>query len=142
MSSDRQVVDYPVTVVARGMGPDPILPAGVKTPWHGRGMLVNSSTLSGRDEKSSALPEGIQDEIAMLFRHIRGFMEAAGGGVEDILDVTFYVMDEGAHEPLVEKGWDALFPDPGRRPACHIFNAAPAGMKEERITAVVIGCVS
>ena len=77
----------------------------------------------------------------MLFRHITGFMKAAGGSVKEIIDLTFYVADEMAHSALVRKEFHQIFADPDSRPSSHVFNAAPVGLKEGRFAAVVVACV-
>ena len=77
----------------------------------------------------------------MLFRHIAGFMEAAGGSVNEIIDLTVYVADEIAHARLAWQEFDRIFADPDRQPSFHVINAAPVGLKEKRFAAVVVACV-
>ncbi len=137
MASERRAIDYRAGVANVGME----VPSGVKIPWHGQGQLVYSSLLAGRDESTSGYPLSAEGEVAMLFRHITGFMEAAGGSVNEIIDLTVYVADEIAHARLAWQEFDRIFADPDRQPSFHVINAAPVGLKEKRFAAVVVACV-
>ena len=137
MASERRVIDYRAGVANVGME----VPSGVKIPWRGQGQLVHSSLLAGREESTSSYPASAEGEVAMLFRHIAGFMEAAAGSVNEIIDLTVYVADEITHTPLVRQEFERIFTDPDYRPSFHVFNAAPVGLKEGRFAAVVVACV-
>lgn len=138
MASERRVIDYKAGVANVGME----VPSGVKIPWSGQGQLVHSSLLAGREETTSSYPVSAEGEVAMLFRHITGFMAAAGGSINEIIDLTFYVADEIAHAALVRQEFDRVFADSDYRPLFHLFNAAPVGLKEGRFAAVVVACVN
>ena len=138
MALERHVIDYCKGVANVGIE----VPSGVKIPWSGQGQLVHSSLLSGREESTSGYPATAEDEVAMLFRHIAGFMAAAGGSVNDIIDLTVYVADEITHTLLVGQEFDRIFTDPDCRPSFHVFNASPVGLKEGRFAAVVVACVN
>src|SRR5581483_8172005 len=142
MAGEREVVRFASGALSQRMGGEEVTPAGVKTTWHGRGSLVCSSMLAGRDPRTSAVPADLHQEVQLLFRNIDGFMQAAGGGIEQIIDVTFYVMDEWAATPIVERAWSAMFPDTQRQPPHPIWNAAPVGLRDERVGAFIVGCVA
>lgn len=137
MALERRVIDYRGGVANIGIE----VPSGVKIPWCGQGQLVHSSLLAGREESTSSYPATAEDEVAMLFRHIAGFMVAAGGSINEIIDLTIYVADEITHTLLVGQEFDRIFADPDCRPSFHVFNAAPVGLKEGRFAAVVVACV-
>src|SRR5581483_5836881 len=84
--------------IARGM-----IPPGVKVPTRA-GTFLYSSMMSGHDDQSPthALPETVEQEAAILFRHISQFAEAAGGKPTDIVNLTLFVMDD-AHRPVLIK---------------------------------------
>jgi 2-iminobutanoate/2-iminopropanoate deaminase len=98
--------------------------------------------LSGHDDESPAheLPPQPERELEILFRHIRGFVEAAGGTVNDLINVTFFVMED-AYRDLVVKEWAKIFPEARRQPPYHILNVAPSGLRGERVEAVVVARV-
>ncbi len=125
---------------ARGQIARGVIPAAVKVRRQAKGSLAFSSMMSGHDENARdpvrRMPERVEEEAEVLFRHIRQFAEAAGGTLSDIIDITLYVMDDAyrstAHDYVAKN-----FPDPARRPAYHVLNVAPSGLRNERIQAVV-----
>ncbi|MCZ6624501.1 MAG: hypothetical protein O7B35_09785 [Deltaproteobacteria bacterium] len=120
--------------VARG-----VIPPGIKVNRSSQDALVFSSMLSGHDDESPGheLPAEPERELEILFRHIRGFVEAAGGSVNDLTTVTFFAMDD-AHRATILKEWGKLFPDTKRQPPYHVLNVAPSGLRGERVEAVVV----
>lgn len=126
----------------RGQVAKGVIPPGVKVDRTGKEALVYSSMLSGHDDESPAheLPRQPERELEILFRHIRGFLEAAGGTVNDLINVTFFVMED-AYRDLVLKEWEKIFPDAKRQPPYHILNVAPSGLRGERVEAVVVARV-
>ncbi len=125
---------------ARGQIARGVIPAAVKVRRQTKGSLAFSSMMSGHDENARdpvrRMPERVEEEAEVLFRHIRQFAEAAGGTLSDIIDITLYVMDDAyrstAHDYVAKN-----FVDPARRPAYHVLNVAPSGLRNERIQAVV-----
>jgi hypothetical protein len=98
--------------------------------------------LSGRDDESRAHepPKEVEREVTILFRHIAGFVEKAGGRPEDLVNVTFFTMDD-AYRGLIEKEWSKMFHDQGSEPAHHALNVAPSGLRGERVQAVLVAQV-
>ncbi len=121
--------------IARG-----VIPPAMKVKRQAKGSLAFSSMMSGHDENARdpkrRLPERVEEEAEVLFRHIRQFAEAAGGTLSDIICLTLYVMDD-AYRPTAHNQIAKNFPDPARRPTYHVLNVAPAGLRHERIQAVV-----
>jgi enamine deaminase RidA (YjgF/YER057c/UK114 family) len=99
--------------------------------------------LSGRDDGSASyeLPKEPEREVELLFRHIGGFVEKAGGKVGDLVNVTFFTMDD-AYRGFIDKEWSRMFPQEGQRPARHTLNVAPSGLRGERVQAVVVARVA
>lgn len=125
--------------IARG-----VISAAVKVRRQAGGTLAFTSMMSGNDENAPdpahRLPERVEDEAEVLFRHIRQFVEAAGGSLADIVNLTIYVMDD-AYRSVAEEQVAKHFPDPALRPAYHVLNVAPSGLRHERIQAVATAAV-
>ena len=83
------------------------------------GQIVMSSVIGGADPGTRELPESLEQEIANVFAHIRQDVEAAGGGVDDIIKVTFWVKDPVTQRAALNVEWVKMFPDPEARPARH-----------------------
>lgn len=145
MANGRNRVNYAPrhpNAPIRGQVAKGVIPPGVKVDRPGKEALVFSSMLSGHDDESPTheFPAEPARELEILFRHIRGFLEAAGGSVKDLINVTFFVMED-AYRDLVLKEWIKIFPDARRQPPYHILNVAPSGLRGERVEAVVVACV-
>jgi enamine deaminase RidA (YjgF/YER057c/UK114 family) len=116
------------------------IPPAVRTPRQGSQQYVFSSMMSGHDDESPEhrLPEEPQREADIMFRHIRQFVEAAGGTPADIVNLTFFTMDD-AYRGMIEAGVASLG---GQAPAYHILNVAPSGLRHERFEVVVTARVN
>jgi 2-iminobutanoate/2-iminopropanoate deaminase len=90
------------------------------------GNLVMSSVIGGANPGTRELPESFEAQVANIFAYIRHDVEAAGGGVDDIIMVTFWVRDPASQRAGLNTEWVKLFPDPESRPARHT-QALPAG---------------
>jgi enamine deaminase RidA (YjgF/YER057c/UK114 family) len=84
------------------------------------GPFVVSGAISGKDPQSGKVPDGIDEQCALVFAHMRRIIEAASGTTEDILKVTVWLKD-GAHRKVVNQEWLRMFPDAESRPARHTF---------------------
>ena len=77
--------------IARG-----VIPEGVKMVRPGKGSLVFTSMMSGREDAPDAkkrIPTEASREIELLFTRIRNFTEPAGGDLGSILNATCFAMD-------------------------------------------------
>lgn len=83
------------------------------------GNLVMSSVITGANPGSRELPESFEAQVANVFTHIRHDVEAAGGSVDDIIKVTFWVRDPSSQRAALNTEWLKLFPDSESRPARH-----------------------
>ena len=80
------------------------------------GPFLFSGVLTGRDPQTRELPPAIDEQCENVFTHVRALMDAAGGSVDDIVKMTFWLADYRDRDAL-NRGWLALFPDASSRPA-------------------------
>ncbi len=90
------------------------------------GNIVMSSVISGRDPDTGKMPPDLDAQVVNVFKQIRLCIEAAGGTVDDILKVTFWVKDPATGRKALNDEWTKMFPDETARPARHT-QALPAG---------------
>ena len=83
------------------------------------GNIVMSSVIGGSNPGTRELPPTLEQQIANVFGHIRHDIEAAGGTVDDIVKVTFWVKDPAKQRAALNEAWVKMFPDPASRPARH-----------------------
>jgi len=83
------------------------------------GNIVVSSVIGGSNPGTRELPATLREQIANVFGAIRHDIEAAGGTVDDIIKITFWVKDPATQRAALNEEWMKMFPDPGSRPARH-----------------------
>ena len=86
------------------------------------GPHLASGAVSGRDPSTREMPESLDEQCANVFTHVRALMEAAGGTPDDIIKMTFWLVDYRDREAL-NREWTAMFPDAESRPARHVLAA-------------------
>jgi 2-iminobutanoate/2-iminopropanoate deaminase len=86
------------------------------------GDLIYSGVITGRDPETGRPAETLDRQCALMFRHMRAIVEAAGASADDIIKVTVWLQDRGDRTAL-NREWTALFPDPADRPARHTVGA-------------------
>jgi 2-iminobutanoate/2-iminopropanoate deaminase len=89
------------------------------------GNVVMSSVIGGSTPGTRTLPPTLDEQLANVFAAIKGDVEAAGGTVDDILKITFYVKDPIKDRPVINNHWVKMFPDPDARPARHSQTLPP-----------------
>jgi 2-iminobutanoate/2-iminopropanoate deaminase len=89
------------------------------------GNILMSSIISGRDPQTSQMPPELDAQVTNIFKQIRLCVEAAGGTVDDIIKVNFWMKDPATGRKALNGEWSAMFPDPESRPARHTL-ALPA----------------
>jgi 2-iminobutanoate/2-iminopropanoate deaminase len=89
------------------------------------GSILMSSIISGRDPGTSAMPPDLAGQVANVFKQIKLCVEAAGGSVDDIIKVNFWMKDPATGRAALNGEWARMFPDPDSRPARHTL-ALPA----------------
>jgi enamine deaminase RidA (YjgF/YER057c/UK114 family) len=89
------------------------------------GNVVMSSVIGGANPGSRELPASLEQQVANVFHHIRHDVEAAGGSVDDIVKVTFWVKDPSTQRAALNAEWVKMFPDADARPARHTLTLPP-----------------
>lgn len=88
------------------------------------GNILMTGVIQGLDSTTNTVPETLEGQCEVIFRHIRSIMEQAGGTPEDIVKVSFWLRDPD-QRPVVNKEWVRMFPDPESRPARHTAPGTP-----------------
>jgi enamine deaminase RidA (YjgF/YER057c/UK114 family) len=89
------------------------------------GNIVMSSVIGGIDPHTRKLPETLEQQVANVFANLRSDIEAAGGTVDDIIKVTFWVKDPATQRAALNAEWTRMFPDAASRPARHTLALPP-----------------
>lgn len=87
------------------------------------GQHLYSGVLTGRDPSTRSMPVELEAQITNIFSLVRSVMEAAGGGTDDIVKLTFYLADYRDRAAL-NREWTAMFPSADDRPARQVMAAA------------------
>jgi 2-iminobutanoate/2-iminopropanoate deaminase len=90
------------------------------------GNLLVSGAIAGLDPATGKPAATLEAQCALVFRHIRSIMQAAGGSPDDIIKVAVVMADRGQRDAL-NKEWLAMFPDAHSRPARHTSQSALEG---------------
>jgi enamine deaminase RidA (YjgF/YER057c/UK114 family) len=98
------------------------IPLGVRL-----GNLVVSSIIAPQDPETGRTPTDVQEQVRHLFRQMKALMEDAGGTVNDIARVSFFVRSKQEHRPLIDEEWANMFPAGGYRPARIFLEVQPQG---------------
>lgn len=86
------------------------------------GPFLFSGVLTGRDPHTSTMPASLDAQCGNVFLHVRHLMAAAGGHVDDIVKMTFWLADYRDRMAL-NREWLEMFPDPASRPARQAMSA-------------------
>lgn len=104
-----------ITVEGFSHGAQPI-PAACRV-----GPLVMTGGVYGLDPDTGEIAPGVEDQARLTFVQLRRILEAAGGGLEDVARMTFYVKAPEARA-AINAEWLKAFPDPASRPARHTLS--------------------
>lgn len=80
------------------------------------GPYLFSGVLTGRDPETKEFPPDLDTQVANVFDRVRELMAAAGGTVDDIVKLTFWLA-EYRDRTALNREWLAMFPDPEHMPA-------------------------
>ncbi|WP_062388061.1 RidA family protein [Demequina iriomotensis] len=80
------------------------------------GPHLYSGVLTGRDPGTREMPVSLEAQCVNVFMQVRSLMAAAGGQLDDIVKMTFWLADYRDRDAL-NREWVAMFPDPDDRPA-------------------------
>ena len=83
------------------------------------GSILMSSIISGSDPETAKMPTELADQVSNVFKQIKLCVEAAGGSVDDIIKVNFWMKDPATGRAALNGEWAKMFPDPESRPARH-----------------------
>jgi 2-iminobutanoate/2-iminopropanoate deaminase len=83
------------------------------------GNIVMSSVIGGANPGTRDLPPTLEEQVKNVFNYIRHDVEAAGGSVDDIIKITFWVKDPVRQRAALNDEWVRMFPDAEARPARH-----------------------
>lgn len=86
------------------------------------GPYVYSGVLAGRDPETQQTPPTLDEQVVLLFDRIRELMDAVGGSMDDIIKITFWVLDY-RDRAAINREWERAFPDPESRPARQVMAA-------------------
>jgi 2-iminobutanoate/2-iminopropanoate deaminase len=82
------------------------------------GNVVMTGGVYGLDPETGKIPDGVEDQVRLVFLQLGRILAAAGTGFDDVVRMTFYVKSADLRA-AVNPQWVAAFPDPGSRPARH-----------------------
>ena len=77
------------------------------------GNILMSSIISGRDPETSTMPPDLAGQVTNVFKQIKLCVEAAGGSVDDIIKVNFWMKDPATGRAALNGEWSKMFPDAG-----------------------------
>jgi enamine deaminase RidA (YjgF/YER057c/UK114 family) len=106
-----------VSVYLPGFGHENPVPVASRIGQH----LV-SGVLTGRDPVTRHMPNSLDEQVANVFAHVRALMNATGGSSDDIIKMTFWLVDYRNRDAL-NREWTAMFPDELSRPARQVMAA-------------------
>lgn len=86
------------------------------------GPLLMSGVLPGRDPVTGELPVSLAEQLRNVFALIGDVMRAAGGTTDDIVKITFHLVDFRDRDALNAE-WVRLFPDRATMPARQVIAA-------------------
>jgi len=87
-----------------------------------KGPFVFSGGFTGRDAATGELPADLDTQVANIIGHVRTLMAEVGGSLDDVMKMTFWLVDFRDRAALNHE-WLAAFPDPASRPARHVVKA-------------------
>lgn len=88
--------------------------------------MIYSGVIYGRDPQTQQVPDNLDAQCALMFRHVQTIVEAAGGTLEDVIKMTLWMEDKSQRQ-VVNRHWERIFPDPHSRPARHALDGTFPG---------------
>ena len=104
------------------------------------GRLVYSPLITGRVKGSGELPQDPPKQATGMFDNMKGWIEQAGGSLENIGNVMIYTMNNDYRE-IVNRPWARMFPDRNNLPARETLNVLPKGLQDEMFACVVTAAI-
>jgi enamine deaminase RidA (YjgF/YER057c/UK114 family) len=101
----------------RSIRPDEFNHGALPIPAASRiGPFIATGNIFGLDFEKRAHPDSADEQVALMFNHLRAILKSAGASLDDVLKVTVYVRNDGVRK-AVDPVWVAAFPDEAARPA-------------------------
>lgn len=106
------------------------------------GQTLMTGAIFGTVRETGKVPESEAEQCRLMFENVRRILQAAGGSLDDVLKMTFYLRPEASRE-LLNTHWVAAFPDEASRPARHVIvsNTLPASMSMQCDMLALLGGV-
>lgn len=120
-----------IEVEGLGHGSAPI-PMGARV-----GNMIFTSGISGKDPETGKLAQGAEAQAFHAFNNLRLLLEKAGGGMENVGQVTVLTVDESLRD-VINVEWLRHFPDPHDRPARHTTVQQLRGGALLQLTAIAV----
>jgi len=111
------------SIYVEGFGHKNPIPAACRI-----GAMVYSGSIQGSDPATGQYGATLEEQSRLMFEQVRRIVDAAGGGVGDIIKITVWMKDRTRRAAL-NGPWLEMFPDPQSRPARHTMNADLDGGK-------------
>ena len=92
------------------------------------GNLIFSGSIQGTDPATRALPATLEAQCAFMFANMRSIVEGGGGTTDNIIKMNVWMTDRSRRD-VVNREWEAMFPDPATRPARHTVQSNLDGGK-------------
>jgi len=86
------------------------------------GPMLYSGVLTGKDPVTTTFPATLDEQVVNVFARIRELMAAVGGSTDDIIKLTFWVVDY-RDRAAINREWLAMFPDEQDRPTRQVMAA-------------------
>ena len=89
------------------------------------GNILMSSVIGGSEPGTRNMPPDLAGQVVNVFKHIRLTVEAAGGTVDDIIKINFWMKEPSTGRAALNDEWVKMFPDENARPARHTLASGP-----------------
>jgi 2-iminobutanoate/2-iminopropanoate deaminase len=105
------------------------------------GNIAMSSIMNGTEPGTRNVPPDLEGQVVNIFKHIKAFVEAAGGTVDDIIKINFWMKQPSTGRAALNGEWSKMFPDETSRPARHtlVLGADSTHLVTCDVTAVIGG---
>lgn len=84
------------------------------------GHTLMTGAIFGTLRETGKLPESAEAQCRLMFVNAERILQAAGGGFDDVLKMTFYLRPDASRE-LLNQHWVQAFPDAASRPSRHVI---------------------
>ncbi len=93
------------------------------------GPLIESGIIPPFNDGERKVPDSLEEMVANLFLHIGNILDVGGATWADVIKIMFFAEDPGAAKDVINRFWEAKFPDPASRPSRHTLKVPESGTK-------------